>query len=1649
MRYKTVTLVVIALLLIGAGATACLGRGRAPTPTPTVPPATSPTATPTPGPTPTPLPPDQRVPEGMVSPVVVQHSPLPGEELALDGAIEVVFDRAMDKDSVEKAFEVSPALAGRFQWADARTVRYLPADLARGTSYHVYLGQGARDTAGAILSGAYRFRFDAVGYLEVSQVIPAHDSADVEADSVVTVMFNRPVVPLTTLAGQASLPDPLTFDPPLAGRGEWLNTSIYVFHPDQPLAGGTRYVARVAAGLTDTIGGVLDEDYVWSFSTIPPQVVWTAPSADNPRPVGPDTEVRVTFNQPVDAASAVAAFSMEREGLAGRQVEGTFEVLTETLVYRPAQMLDFDATYRVRIEAGVQSASGGEGMRAPFEWQIVTAPLPQIVGTMPEDGEQSADPHTGFRIEFNTVIDPATVMPNLTWTPPLSPTQVYTYYSEWDYAFYLHFGAEPSTDYQVEIGPEIADPYGNTTGQRMTVRFRTAPLDPEVWLQVPGSTSTANANDPARVTVRYVNVERLDLALYRLSLQEFLDAQRNWYDYQPRERIRAWQERVEAPLNESAVARVDLVEGGGRLTPGIYLLDLTSPDLKGERRPERHFLIVSTLNLTVKSSATEILVWATDLDSGDPVPDLALRAHLWRDGTLLGGVVHTDRNGLARFPRGTEAFESVFVVGEPAFVLGATDWGYGISPWDFGLSGGEGYQPYRVHVYTDRPIYRAGQTVYYRGIVRAEEDAQYDMPAISSVQVSIRDAAGELVLDRRLSLDAFGAFSGELVLDEGAALGDYSISVEVGERWFADRFQVAAYRAPEFEVTVAPERAEVVRGEASRATVAVRYFYGGPVRDAPVQWNVIGEIYTFAPPAFDRYSFSDTDDPWVCRTCWWQPAPPPLVLLSGAGNTDGEGNLVIDLPGEWVDEEGEPIEQSLVLTVEATVSGADGQVISGRSEAIVHRSATYVGLAPQQYVGRAEREMAIDLLTVDWAAERQPNRALQLSVYRREWVNLWIENEVGGGRWEWTTEDTLITEGRVTTGAQGEGRYAFTPPEGGAYHVIAETVDEAPAARSSIFVWASGREYVSWRRTNEDRIDLIPDRGTYVPGDTAEILIPSPFSGAHWAWITVERGGVLRQEVILLESNSTVYRLPIEDRYAPNIYVSAVIVKGKDVDNPTASYKLGYAALTVTPEPQTLHVELTPSVTQAEPGDTVTFDVRATDYTGEPVAAGFSLDLVDKAVLSLLPREPDAIRAAFYGRRALQIQTATGLAISLNRLLTGQEEEAVGLRTYGLARDEAAMEAAPPAPTAPQAAVEKAVGGGAAAPEGVTLRETFADTAYWRADVSTDQAGLGRVEITLPDNLTTWVFRGVGTTTETVVGEATVELLVTKPLLVRPVTPRFFVVGDEAYLSALVSNNTDADREVDVSLSSVGLTLYDPEVQTVSVPARGEVKVTWRVRAEDVSAVEVIMGAVSGAYSDAARPRLTAGADSTLLVYRYTAPDIVGTGGQIVNAGGRTEVVALPPRYDDQRGELAIQVDPSLAAGMREGLDYLEHFEYECTEQTVSRFLPNVLTYRALRALGIDDPELEDKLPDLVQEGLDKLYLQQRDDGGWGWWRESWESSPYITAYVVFAMAKARDAGFEVDAGALERGLSYLNGQLVQARGLKSHWEANRQAFIL
>ena len=304
------------------------------------------------------------------------------------------------------------------------------------------------------------------------------------------------------------------------------------------------------------------------------------------------------------------------------------------------------------------------------------------------------------------------------------------------------------------------------------------------------------------------------------------------------------------------------------------------------------------------------------------------------------------------------------------------------------------------------------------------------------------------------------------------------------------------------------------------------------------------------------------------------------------------------------------------------------------------------------------------------------------------------------------------------------------------------------------------------------------------------------------------------------------------------------------------------------------------------------------------------------------------------------------------------------------------------------------------------------------------------------------------------VGQTTFDLLSTKPVLIRPTTPRFFVAGDKATLGAVVNNNTSEDLLTEIALQGTGFTLAEGEAlsQMVHIPSKGRARVNWTVTVLDVPFVDATFfaNAGDGQYTDASKPPLGLGEERTLPVYKYEVPETVGTAGTLYGpeAGSRTEAIVLPRRFDVTQGELTIRVDRSLAAATVDGLTWLRNFPHYCIEQIISRFLPNAVTVRALRDLSIEDPALEANLQEQVSYALQRLYAQQKIDGGWGWFPQD-ESNPIVTAYALIGLVEAQQAGFTIEQGVIDRATMFVQKSLATIRAQDSQWQINRQAFLL
>ncbi len=1564
---------------------------------------------------------------------VVAALPYDGaEEVEPTARVVVKFSQPVAPEQVEPHFRLVEAasgkpVAGRLRWEDAegqqgyRTLVFVPAKRLRPASaYQVRLEAPDGQLA------PFQATFVTVDRLRVEAVQPAPDTVDVStvpSDTLISVQFNHPVVPLVGRAEQRQLPVPIKIEPSLKGEGEWLTTSLFVFRPTEPLRPSTEYRVTVRADLTDTLGLPLAEPYSWRFTTIYPAVEVVEPARPD-NLISATGPITVVFNQPMDPESTAAHLVILSEP-GGSRVQGRIEWPDPRhLVFRPAEPLPRGGIVFVTVKGGARGAAGGE-LPEDFVARREVAPLPAVQKTEPRNGATNVDPFFGLRVVFNVSMDMEQEAADFIEIQP-APSQLF---ANWDYTnprilyIWPANGLQPSSPYTVTVKPGLRSAVGDPLSEPYTFRFTTRALPPMVELQG----GSARVSTYATVTttlqvVAYRNVSEIQMRLYRLDPDQALKLVGNWdawYKYRgsPEQLVEEWTlSNLEAPLNAVGLVRTLIPPGSGRPAPGIYLLEADAPEVK---EPSRRVAVISPYNLVLKRSTENVLVWVTDLETAQPVPGVRVAVYTPDGDQVAEG--RTDREGLFVAPLTTRPPDPwsayvAFVLDDGGRVVGAAsdDWNEGAEPWTFGLPINMDPPDHRAIIYTDRPLYRPGQTVFFRGIVWQDRDGLFSPIPQRTITVAVREPdRGEIVYRAELPLTPYGTFSGQVELPEEAAIGFYAFVVEKPklELYNLGGFTVAEYRRPEFQVTVTPSAEDVVQGQPLTVTVDATYFFGGALSNAEVRWRVLRAPFFFSAPVPGYWSWQDYDDE---LTFFAGPADflSAEVVSEGRGTLDEQGRLVVEVPTDLSE-----YRRSQRFTVEVDVEDVNGQVVSGRAVVVVHQGAFYAGTRAAEFVGQAGDPLAFEVRLVRPDGTPWGEEQVRLTFARREWYSVREERE--DGQFYWTTRftDTVEASRVVTTDAAGRARVTFTPAQGGVYTLLVRATDpHGNEVRSRTFVWVSAREYVSWRQENNRALELVTDRRTYRPGDVARILVPTPAEDMT-ALVTVERGSVRSARVVRLPTNSETIEVPITGDMAPTAYVSVVAVKGLGPEGTLPDIRMGYVSLDVEPAEQTLDIRITPHAESTfSPREVVTFTVEVRDSAGRPVQAELSAALVDKALLSLAREPVPSLVNVFYGSRPLSVMT--GGTLFLNADLVNQAL-APGAKGGG--------------------------GGGDGLPAPLEIRQEFPETAYWNAHLVTDQEGRVTFAVRLPDTLTTWVLAVRAVDGETRVGDQQYEVRTTLPFFVRLLTPRFFVVGDEAIVQAVVHNNTGEAQTARVTLEAEGVEVLDDAQREVAVADGGRQVLTFRLRAVgregETGRASFRLFAEAPGYQDALA--------FSVPIYSLTAPEVIATFGVVEEGeGAAVEQIAVPPDVDPRLGGLTLEVAPSLAGATQSALDYLRTFPYLCTEQVVSAFLPNVMSYRAIRQAGLARADLEGPLQVSLNVAVQRLVATQNLDGGWGWWAGD-ESHPWLTAYALLGLVEAQREGVAVSENAVGRAQTYLRRWLSRTADRDDRSTLNARAFVL
>ena len=980
---------------------------------------------------------------------------------------------------------------------------------------------------------------------------------------------------------------------------------------------------------------------------------------------------------------------------------------------------------------------------------------------------------------------------------------------------------------------------------------------------------------------------------------------------------------------------------------GLYLVEATD----GQRQAYT-IVLVTPLAVISKSAPGRVMAAVVDRQTGRPLPGVEVRVRS-RLKELARPVTAEDGTIDVRLEE--EEPEDPLVLaasGDDIAVSSLSSWNLRLRPWD----------SWTGYIYTDRPVYRPSHTVHIKALIRERTPEGYRLPPLKTLDLEVQDPEGKKVHGRRPAVSPMGTIQASYALPASALLGYYPVLLRTGDRTMHGGFHVEEYKKPEYEVRVSPRRGRVLQGEPIEAAVEARYYYGEPVANAKVTYAVYRSRW-WNPAAGREEDFGDEGESE--EGFGWDREQ----VLEAAAQLDAEGRVNLSIPTQVLNEDS-------LYRIEARVTDAGNREVSGGASAVATYGSFWVEARPEQFL-YSPREAAVLLFTARDYEGRPVATRLRVDVHG--FVAPDKEQVIG----------TLVRE----TDASGQGRVELTFAEPGMHRVrVSAMTPEKREVTDTTWVWITGRDtrYVSTRAA---RVQIVPDKRSYAPGETARVLVITGVPEAH-VLFSVEGRQLHSARIISAREPSVLVEVPVRSEYAPEFFVTASFIRDNQL------YQ-GAKRIAAPPVEQELSVQVESSKPQFVPGEPALYTITARDYQGRPVSAEFSLGVVDEAIYAIRPDAARDIVKFFYGRSYNRVGTESSLSYYFHGASGRRRMQLTQLRpTRALAQ------------LKPERLLEP------------KIRKAFPDTALWLAAVTTGRNGRAQARLEFPDSLTTWRATARGITADTKVGSALHKVVVRKNLILSPAVPRFLTLGDQVTASALVRNYLEEEKTARVSLEVQGAELQSPAAHEVRIARRGQAQVDFLLRAGQVRDATLLAKALTNEESDAVQ--------LSLPVHPYGVKVTLARAGALTGAGSEAAAeIDIPEASDPASRTLEISVAPSVAGALLGALEYLTTFPYGCTEQTMSSFLPNVIVSRALAELGVKSGVDPDTLHRKIRAGLDRLYDFQHDDGGWGWWKTD-ESALFMTAYVLSGLGQAKAAGHQVRQPVIERGKTFLEKAVAQ-----------------
>jgi uncharacterized protein YfaS (alpha-2-macroglobulin family) len=1390
------------------------------------------------------------------------------------------------------------------------------------------------------------------------------------------------------------------------------------------------------------------------------------------------------------------------------------------------------STITVTVEKGTHSAEGPLTTNVAQSFSFTTyGPMKFVNGRCGYDNSiKSCSPFADWYLEFKNPIDSSKFSKELVKIEP--PLEGVNIYPSGNY-IYVQGYKKGRTAYKVTVDGALADIFGQTLGQSATATFNVGSADANLYSQG-GTMAILDPSAAPTFSIYSTNHASVKVRVYSVTPSD-------WYQFQQYVRRINYDDDTQRPAipgrlvidrtvsiknipDELVETRIDLSEGldGGY---GNVIVDI-QPTVKKDRADRTRifkWLQATQIGLDAFVDNSELVGFATELRTGKPLsgvelsifpngnavsqaqapeqPGLIEEAWNWLTGWGSDQANHIDAlngdgsvatssevepaasnvtasDGILRLPLPETASgkgQNVLIARrgkDIAFLPENADY--------YWQDAGTWYKKpdtdsLRWFVFDDRGIYKPKEDVTIKGYIRRVTGGKLgDIEGLNdlarTVNYSIKDPRGNEIGKGSAALNPFGAFDFKFKLPDNTNLGYARVDLDTESRLpgheYSHPFQIQEFRRPEFEVTTKVEsEAPFFVGDSAMLSVEAKYYAGGGLPSAETNWTVTATPTNYTPPNRDDYVFGV----WVP---WWRGLDYSDYNGRGyyggktetfKGVTDASGKHVLKIDFQSVNPP-----RPYAISASASVQDVNRQAWAGQTSLLVHPSSLYVGIkTPRTFVQKGD-PINVNSIVTDIDGKIAGGRDVEIKAVLKDW-------EFDKGSWQ----EKIVDEQSCTVKSSDEAQLcSFIAKQGGRYTLTATVIDDRERYnQSELTVWVPGGKMPPSRNVEQQEVQIIPSKKDYAPGETAELLVIAPFTPAEGV-LTLRRDGIVKTERFTMTDSSATLKIPIDEKYLPNIYAQVDLVgaaartndKG-EVDSKLATrpaFATANLNLNVLTVSRRLNVSAEPRDKTLVPGGETKVDVAVKDSKGNAVSnSEVAVVVVDESVLALTRysiADPISVfytdrssgTVDYHSRSQVLLANPGDLKLIAEQSVGGSVANTVSIADGVVSTRQLKSLPAPMASRAKMAMLSKdAMEELKVEPDvSINLRQNFNALALFSPSVKTDADGRAVIDIKLPDNLTRYRITAVSVDDAKRFGKSDSTITAKQPLMVRPSAPRFMNFGDRIELPVVVQNQTDQDMAVNIAIRATNAALISTgDLSEPGAVATGDLKnplaTAWGsdtlgrrviVKANDRAEVRFPVAAVkagtarfqiavtSGKFSDAA--------EISLPVWTPATTEAFATYGTTDQNGAILQPIETPADVFPQFGGLEVTTSSTQLQELTDAFLQLYHYPFDCSEQISSRMISVAALRDVLTAFKSKDMPTADEINASFTKDIAILKARQRDDGSFGLWtrdRERYEY-PFLTVHVAHALILAKMKGYNVPDEMLNKTKPYL-------KDIESHFD--------